>query len=215
MNVILQRQGWGKTLRTNGNKLLTPGAGNDRLPFHAEINDWQDKGWFVEITHGEDRYTLPHANLDCPRELYASVKTAKKALADKLTELMGQPVTVDERTEAYFIRRDTDKTSYPYVMADVEFQRARYEERTNTIRSVPENYCLISWPNGDINAPVFNVDAATDEGEDVHPSCRWRSVCAKAHDCFLQTVNQSYGPVDSKRWLAWLITEWRKYGMAS
>ncbi len=65
---------------------------------------------------------------------------------------------------------------------------ARYEEFSNTIRKVPENYCLIAWENetfsheegrmlgGDLKKPIYDTDAAT---------IRFRPACQRAYEWFL------------------------------
>ena len=40
-------------------------------------------------------------------------------------------------------------------------------------------------------------------------------ICPKAHEEFLKSHNQRPGLEKAKRWLAWLISEYRKYGLNS
>ncbi|MGO4497835.1 hypothetical protein AB4114_18305 [Paenibacillus sp. 2RAB27] len=44
-------------------------------------------------------------------------------------------------------------------MKNIQQAMAGYEEGCNTIRKVPENYCLIAFREDD--GPIFDVDAAT------------------------------------------------------
>lgn len=205
MNIILQRQGVSHNLRTNYGRLLTPGIGNDCPPFHAEINHChlgksRPPGFVVEVTYAEKRHRRPRE----PLTSYPAPGLARAALAELLTDLLGEPVTVDGAVEMY---------CYPPTPGDIELARARYEPGSDTIRSVPENYCLVEWREG---LPVFNTDAADEppNGPHIHPNCYWRKICAAAHNAYLQPVNRP-GTEHGKRWLAWLISEWRKYGIQS
>ena len=87
-------------VRTTHSKLLTPGPGNDAPPFYAELIDWQGKGFFARIEHGGTYYTLPHPNLDCPRELYKTTEEAKAAMAAKLSNLEAIPSAAYRKTIA-------------------------------------------------------------------------------------------------------------------
>lgn len=198
MNVILQRQWCSHSSRTNFHRLLTPGAGNDATPFYVEIvehHSYKSVAYLGNITFNEKSSSTE------PQETPAD---CREVLGRMLTKLMGEPVTIAERIELY--------CPGCRLNGDVEFPRARYEEGTDTIRSVPENYCLIAWQDGQ---PIFDVDGATEAGFEekngISLLCRWRTICAKAHEAYTQPVNKP-GTTEGKKWLAWLISEYRKYG---
>lgn len=49
------------------------------------INNWQEQGWFAEIFNADGSVsTLPHPNMDCPRELYKTESEAINAVVDWL-----------------------------------------------------------------------------------------------------------------------------------
>lgn len=212
MNLILQRQGVSNWLRTNYNHLLTPGAGNSAPPFYAEIQQClpakrTSPQFIARVRFQEKEHRLPQAGRP-QGQTYPSLNHCRRELAALLTRLTGETVTVDERVEMY---------CHPGVPGDIEFQRARYEEGSDTIRSVPENYCLIAFEASSFkpSQPLFDVDAATSRESDVQNGitlyCHWQTICRKAYDAYLQPVNQP-GTPHGKAWLAWLISEYRKYG---
>jgi hypothetical protein len=59
----------------------------------------------------------------------------------------------------YFVNDGRVYTASRKATLESRREHARYEIGTDTIRKIPENYCLIAWnENGD---PIFDVDRAT------------------------------------------------------
>ena len=210
MRIILHRHGTVDWFETQYKTLLTPGTGTDRPPFYLTLHQtsphYRGKGggtmpsWIGEVSYQDVRHRLPPQ----PLTSFPSLAHLRQEAECLLTRLLGEPVEIAPEIELY---------CHPPHPGDIEFPRARYEEATDTIRSVPENYCLISFtPAG----PSFDVDAAThpdaDAANGIPPQCAWRTVCRAAHGYYLHPVNHP-GTPQGKRWLAWLISEYRKYGL--
>lgn len=208
-HVILQRQGTGPTIRTAPRPLLTPGNGSTYPGFYAELTPIKNPGFFHWEIHWRDRDKEPPDDYHWSSGCYetACPIEAREKLADEVHYLLGKTVTFDPRIEAY---------CPPFTEGDIEFARACYEPETDTIRTFPENYCLVHWTKGKAH---IDADAATDDA-DQHPKAGWR-ICATAalgrYDSHLTMEQRNHSPEDAelrtKRWLAWLISEYRKYGI--
>ena len=140
---------------------------------------------------------------------FTDLELAKRAAEVELGKRLNRPVHIRPQVELYC---PCDAPVYDYLKNDVEFARARYDPQTDSIRSLPNDRRLVSWPKSNLRQPRFH---APEDGVHVPADCRWRTICPKAHEEFLKNHNQRSGPERAKRWLAWLISEYRKYGLNS
>jgi hypothetical protein len=140
---------------------------------------------------------------------FTDLELAKRAAEEELGKRLNRPVHIRPQVELYC---PCDAPVYDYLKNDVEFARARYDPQTDSIRSLPDDRRLVSWPKSNLRQPRFH---APEDGVHVPADCRWRTICPKAHEEFLKNHNQRSGPERAKRWLAWLISEYRKYGLNS
>jgi len=220
--VTLQRQGISASLRTQPHTLITPGPGNSNPGFSLVIQAVPSgTAWYVDIAiSGKHEKVFAngcgdHSNWyrrSAYREkpaLFTDLEAAKRAAEEELSKRLDQRVRISPSVELYC---PCDALIYDYLKTDVEFARARYDAQTDSIRSVPDDQCLVNWRKRNLRQPRFHTP---EDGAHIPPDCRWRTICPEAHEEFLKTHNQRLGPENAKRWLAWLISEYRKYGLNS
>jgi len=217
--ITLQRQGISASLRTQPHMLMTPGPGNSNPGFSLVIQSVPSgTAWFLDLAI-DGKYERVFAN-GCGDqahwygkrlrpEPFTDLEKARRAAEEELSKRLNRPVSICPKVELYC---PCDAPVYDYLKSDVEFARARYDAQTGSIRSVPDDCHLVSWPKGNLQQPRFYTPK---DGVHIPAVCRWRTICPKAHKEFLKTHNQRPGLEKAKRWLAWLISEYRKYGLNS
>ena len=217
LTITLQRQGISASLRTQPHMLMTPGPGNSNPGFSLIIQAVASgTAWFLDLAIG-GRHVRVFANgqeSDWRRnrqvpQPFTDLELAKRAAEEELGRPLNRPVRISPQVELYC---PSDAPVYDYLKSDVEFTRARYDAQTDSICSVPEDCRLVGWPKGDLQRPRFHIPK---DGAHIPADCRWQTICPKAHEEFLKAHNQRSGPEKAKRWLAWLISEYRKYGLNS
>jgi len=199
--------------------LMTPGPGNSNPGFSLIIQAVPSgTAWYLDLAIG-GRHERFFTN-GCGQESdwrrsrqvpqpFTDLELTKRAAEGKLGRRLNRLVRISPQVELYC---PCDVPVYDYLKSDVEFARARYDAQTDSICSVPEDRGLVSWPKGDLQRPRFDTRR---EGAHIPVDCRWQTICPKAHEEFLKTHNQRSGPEHAKCWLAWLISEYRKYGLNS
>lgn len=219
LTITLQRQGISASLCTQARMLMTPGPGNSNPGFSVIIQAVPSgTAWFLDLAVG-GRHERVFAN-GCGQESdwrrnrqvpqpFTDLELAKSAAEEELGRRLNRPVRISPQVELYC---PCDAPVYDYLKSDVEFARARYDAPTDSICRVPEDCCLVSWPKGNLQRPRFHCPR---DGAHIPVDCRWRTICPKAHEEFLKAHNQRSGPENAKRWVAWLISEYRKYGLNS
>ena len=80
-------------------------------------------------------------------ELFTNLEMAKRAAEVELGKRLNRPVHIRPQVELYC---PCKVPFYDYLESDVEFARARYDAQTDSIRSVPDGRCLLSWPKNDL-----------------------------------------------------------------
>ena len=136
-----------------------------------------------------------------------SVNINKAIAVSKVKEIFGIDIGFSDYVEAYcYIKNPIDK-----FRNDIYMACAKYEEESDRIIMVPEDYCLIAWEDGRMNRniaihkklkPKFLVDSDVP----VHI----RALAKKAHTEFLKDHNQENSDFHNKGWLAWLLSEYIK-----
>lgn len=186
--------------------------------FYVSAQPHRDKGYYVEICYPESWPVISKrgqiAFSNDASTLYSDLSTARTVIAREIKRIFNLAIEIEDYIEAYMYYDNWTIKDRPYLKNDVYFNvQARYEEGSNTVRKVPENYCLIAWEGsvwdfqtgkmttGDLNSPKFDVDAAT---------LPWRSICEQAHNEFVKSHNQRNSDKENKEWLAWLISEYIK-----
>ncbi len=86
-------------------------------------------------------------------ELFTNLEMAKRAAEEELGKRLNRPVHIRPQVELYC---PCKVPFYDYLESDVEFARARYDAQTDSIRSVPDGRCLLSWPKNDLLHPRFH-----------------------------------------------------------
>ena len=220
--ITLQRQGISASLRTQPHALMTPGPGNSNPGFSLVIQAVPSgTAWYLDLAiEGKHERVFANGCGDHPywyrRNIYrerpepfTDLGMAKRAAEEELSKRLNRPVSICPQVELYC---PCDAPVYDYLKSDVEFARARYDAQTDSIRSVSDDGCLVSWPKNNVLQPRF---CALKEGAHIPADCGWPTICTKAHEEFLKSHNQRPGLEKAKRWLAWLISEYRKYGIDS
>ena len=219
LTITLQRQGISASLRTQPHALMTPGPGNSSPGFSLVLQAVPSgTAWYLDLAidgkhekvfaNGCGDQSDWHGKWERPRP-FTDLELAKRAAEEELSKRLNRPVHIRPQVELYC---PCDAPVYGYLKNDVEFARARYDAQTDSIRSVPDDRRLVSWPKSNFRQPRFH---APEDGVHVPADCRWRTICPKAHEEFLKSHNQRCGLERAKRWLAWLISEYRKYGLNS
>ena len=219
LTITLQRQGISASLRTQPHALMTPGPGNSSPGFSLVLQAVPSgTAWYLDLAidgkherifangcgdHSDWRVKRPRP------EPFTNLEEAKRTAEEELSERLNRPVSISPKVELYC---PSDFPLYDYLESDVEFARARYDAQTDSIRSVPDDRRLVSWPKGKVRQPRFRTP---EDGAHIPADCRWQTICPKAHEEFLKSHNQRCGLERAKRWLAWLISEYRKYGLNS
>jgi hypothetical protein len=150
---------------------------NLSLPFHINIQD--------------NRLTISGNDLTLFKIGPLSFEECKAMAVAKVKEHFDIDIEISSQIEAYIPHNGCNN--------DIYLATCIFETYSNTIRSIPENYCLICWENDDINRPVFNMDGAVTE--DI------RNLCREAHAEFLKPHNQRKTDQENKTWLCWYISE--------
>lgn len=222
LTITLQRQGISASLSTQPHALMTPGPGNSSPGFSLVLQAVPSgTAWYLDLAiDGKHEKVFANGcgdqscwygrNVYRERpELFTNLEMAKRAAEVELGKRLNRPVHIRPQVELYC---PCKVPFYDYLESDVEFARARYDAQTDSIRSVPDGRCLLSWPKNDLLHPRFHRPA---DGAHIPAACRWQTICSKAHQEFLKTHNQRPELERAKRWLAWLISEYRKYGLDS
>lgn len=134
----------------------------------------------------------------------------------QLTAYFGEPVEVRRTIEAYCYYTQKDKEIWPHIASDVYTNtQAVYCAYSDTIRKMPENWCLIAWTDAEYNKPNFG--GCSKPGTPAHvdfdidpATAQWRELCVKAHNEFAKSHNQRNSDRENKEWLAWLLSEYIK-----
>lgn len=203
--LVLRRRGSTSTLESAAHKLLTTGVGSDAPGFHLELREYRrGESWTIHLKIGDHTFDHPERH----------ITNWQKALPRNLDEamVMAEVMLMAGTHKEYAISRTPEAYYYNDEPPYQQLARCMYEEATDTIRTLPENYCLICWEDGDIRKPIFHLDAATADKPGIPEECQWRTVAKAAHDCFLAEHIRRDDPINSKRWLAWIASEYRKYG---
>jgi hypothetical protein len=130
-----------------------------------------------------------------------------------LAAYFGEPVEVGRFIEAYCYYSDAEKRIWPHITSDVFVDvQAVYCAYSDTIRKMPENWCLIAWNDAEYNTPNFGgcskPGTSANVNFDVDPAtAQWRELCVKAHGEFAKSHNQRHSDRENKEWLAWLLSE--------
>ena len=126
------------------------------------------------------------ANWERPKP-FTDLELAKRAAEEELGKRLNRPVHIRPQVELYC---PCDVPVYDYLKSDVEFARARYDAQTDSIRSVPDDRRLVSWPKSNLRQPRFHTP---EDGAHIPADCRWQTICPKAHEEFLKSHNQRCG----------------------
>ena len=219
LTLTLQRQGISASLRTQPHALMTPGPGNSSPGFSLVLQAVPSgTAWYLDLAidgkhekvfaNGCGDQSDWYGKWERPKP-FTDLELAKRAAEEELGKRLNRPVHIRPQVELYC---PCDAPVYDYLKSVVEFARARYDPQTDSIRSLPDDRRLVSWPKSNLRQPRFN---APEDGVHVPAECRWRTICPKAHEEFRKSHNPRCGPERAKRWLAWLISEYRQYGLNS
>lgn len=143
--IILRRQGVAATLRAR------------RGPFHIELREMEPEGrWYVEgETHDKRLFGQMGPNLASAKEIALAFLRDRTGNAD---------LHFSDFVAAYMFYSELSKSSFPRISTDKYLSCAVYEASTDTIRLLPENYCLvrISVPFAAKGEYQTDFDAATE-----------------------------------------------------
>jgi hypothetical protein len=193
--IYLRRQGISTELNTN-NYQTRPA--DKRPPFSIRIAPTRN-GHSLEITGKYfigDKGGYIDFGTDKGNDNTMTIADCKRLAELAVKKLLNMDITISEKDEAY----GPGPNVYPYQNTDIHLATAVYEPYTDTIRMLPENYCLIAW-NAD-KTPNFDVDNAVKEGT--------KLITRFAHEEYLKEHNQRSSDEANKIWLAWFVSEMLK-----
>ena len=195
-----QRQGVGDTLRLRHGNLYAECIPS-KQGYHVEVLQTLPR----DTTTGLNDYNIL-LTTNPAQGLPQTMDDVRSLIIASIADKLQREVEILPQIEAYMYYSDRYKELWPRIATDVYMNvQATYETYSNTIRKQPENYCIIAWEDGDITKPIFDVDAAQKP---------WRDIAQRAHAEFIKSHNQKNSDRENKEWLAWLISQWIKDGIA-
>lgn len=240
IKVYLQRRGSTTTLNSNPQFLVTPGVGATAHPhFHIALEHypdvrrphappWAGPNWTAAVAFARDPASRPIESGGLRRVSgLGTLEDAKNEAVELVKKYTGIDIVIADETEAYI---SENHRKGALERTDVEFKRAKVvlgppvgelEQRAFTIQTTGEpkhnDIVLVKGKAMLDGAVVTEVAAAQsalkrldtlDKREGIQADATWSMAVKSA-------LGHFQGLKEEVFWLAWLISEYRKYGTKS
>jgi len=196
---ILQRQGCSCTFNTNNHQ-------NDKSDYFIELanipmrNDKNPNGYRVELSYSDnfEKWGKQNGQLAFVSDKLLPLNEARILAEQKIKELFDDEIIISDTIEKYCfdfgIGRETSKD-------DVFFSCCVYEKYSDSIRLIPENYCLVAF-GSEGTKDFLEMDKATEKYLPLLELAIKDYEREKGYAC-----NKNKSEEYLKGWLTWLISE--------